>query len=61
MSVSNWKLSMDNKIAFISGFTFTTAYSMTLYELVMALMLGIIGGFGGMIGKWLYNQIKDMF
>ena len=52
---------MDNKIAFFSGFTFTTVYTMTLYELAMALMLGIVGGFGGMIGKWLYNQIKDFF
>jgi hypothetical protein len=54
-------MTIDNKIAFISGFSFTTIYSMSFYELIMALLLGIVGGFGGMIGKFLYNRIKHYF
>ena len=54
-------MSLDNKVAFFSGFTFTTFYTMTIYELAMALLLGIVGGLGGMIGKAIYHRIKDMF
>jgi hypothetical protein len=32
---------------------------MTLYEVGMALLLGIIGGVGGVIGKEIYYFIKD--
>ena len=50
---------MENKISFLSGFTFTSLYTMTLYEFGMALVLGIIGGIGGVIGKELYYWLKD--
>ena len=48
-------MTIDNKVAFISGFSFTTIYTMTIYEIIMALLLGIVGGFGGMVGKYIYN------
>ena len=51
-------MTIDNKVAFISGFSFTTIYTMTIYEILMALLLGIVGGFGGMVGKYIYNRIK---
>ncbi len=50
---------MENRFSFISGFALTSIYSMTLYELTMALFLGIVGGFGGVIGKNLYYWIRD--
>ena len=50
---------MENKISFISGFTLTSIYTMTLYEFGMALLLGIIGGVGGVIGKEIYYYIKN--
>ena len=30
--------------------------SMPIYELSMALLLGLVGGFGGVVGKWLINK-----
>ncbi len=52
-------LNMENKVSFISGFTLTSIYTMTLYEFGMALLLGIIGGVGGVIGKEIYYYIKN--
>ena len=50
---------MNNNLSFFSGFTFTSIYTMTLYEVGMALFLGIIGGVGGVLGKEIYYYIKD--
>ena len=44
---------LDNKISFISGFTLTSLWTMPLYELSMALLLGLVGGIGGVLGKWI--------
>jgi hypothetical protein len=49
-------VALDNKIAFISGFVLTSTWSMPIYELSMALLLGLVGGFGGVVGKWLINK-----
>ena len=46
-------MGLDNKISFISGFTLTSLWTMPLYELGMALLLGLIGGIGGVVGKWI--------
>lgn len=46
-------MNLDNKISFISGFSLTTLWTMPLYELSMALLLGLVGGIGGVVGKWL--------
>ena len=46
-------MGLDNKISFISGFTLSSLWTMPLYELSMALALGIIGGLGGVFGKWI--------
>jgi hypothetical protein len=44
---------LDNKISFISGFSLTTLWTMPIYELSMALLLGLVGGIGGVLGKWI--------
>ena len=49
-------MGLDNKISFISGFTLTSLWTMPLFELGMALLLGLVGGIGGVIGKWLINK-----
>lgn len=49
---------MNNNFSFLSGFTFTSIYTMSLYEVGMALLLGIIGGIGGVLGKEIYYYIK---
>jgi len=48
---------IDNKISFISGFALTSTWTMPLYNLGMALLLGIVGGFGGLVGRWIYKKI----
>lgn len=49
---------MDNKIAYISGFVFTTAMSMSLYDIFMAGVIGLVGGFFGILGKDIYYWMK---
>jgi len=50
-------MDLDNRISFISGFSLTSLWAMPLVELSMALLLGVVGGFGGMVGKFIYTKI----
>ena len=50
-------MNMDNKISFISGFTLTSIWTMTLYEITLAFFLGIVGGIGGLLGKWIIKKL----
>ena len=52
---------MENKLAYISGFTLTTLMTMQTQELISALILGIVGGFGGLLGKELFYQIRKLW
>ena len=38
---------MDNRLSFFSGFTLTSIWTMPLYEMSMAFLLGLVGGLGG--------------
>ena len=49
---------MDNKISFISGFTFTAISTITLMGVAQAAMIGLVGGFFGLLGKELYYLLK---
>jgi len=53
-------MSMDNKIAYIGGFLTTTLMTMNVNNIVMTAILGLIGGFFGILGKQLYYWIKDI-
>jgi len=46
-------MGLDNKISFISGFALTSIWAMPIMELAMALLLGLVGGIGGVVGKWI--------
>ena len=48
---------IDNKISFMSGFFLTSLWTLPLMEIGMAILLGVIGGFSGMFGKWLFTKI----
>lgn len=50
-------MDLDSKVSFLSGFVLTSIWTMPLYELGMALLLGIIGGMGGIIGKWIIRKL----
>lgn len=49
---------LDDRIAYIAGFLFTTASTMTAMGLVKAAAIGLIGGFFGLLGKELYHFLK---
>lgn len=50
---------MDNKISFISGFMFTALSTITLMGVVQAAMIGLVGGFFGLLGKELFYYLKS--
>lgn len=50
---------MEQKISFFSGFALTSLWTMPLYEMSMALILGIIGGFGGLVGRAIFKKIEQ--
>jgi len=50
---------MDNKLSFITGWMFTTASTMTTMGIVKGAIVGLVGGFFGLLGKDLYYWIKD--
>ena len=49
---------MDNKISFIAGWFLTTASTITAAGLINAVVLGLLGGFFGIIGKEAYYYVK---
>lgn len=51
-------MDFDNRISFIAGFIFTTISTVSLMSFVQAALMGLIGGFFGLLGKELYYYIK---
>jgi hypothetical protein len=51
-------MGLDNKISFISGFVFTALSTVSLMGVAQAAMVGLVGGFFGLLGKELYYAIK---
>ena len=51
-------MSLDNKISFFGGYIFTTVSSVSLLGFVNAAIIGLIGGFFGLLGKEVYYYIK---
>ena len=52
-------MTLDNKISFISGFTFTALSTVTIMGVAQAAIVGLVGGFFGLLGKELYYFIKQ--
>jgi len=51
-------MGLDNKISFISGFTFTALSTVTIMGVAQAALVGLVGGFFGLLGKELYYYLK---
>lgn len=49
---------MDAKLSFFTGWLFTTVSTITLMGFIQAALLGLIGGFFGLLGKECYYYIK---
>lgn len=67
MDHGNWFGALDAKVGFISGavcgviklldiYLLTDAYTVVL---VKVLLTGIVGGFGGVLGRHLFSFVKD--
>lgn len=49
---------MDNKISFISGFMFTALSTVSIMGVAQAAIIGLVGGFFGLLGKELFYYLK---
>jgi hypothetical protein len=49
---------LDSKISFISGYIFTVFAAANFMDILMAAVLGLVGGLFGLAGKDLYSLIK---
>ena len=52
-------MTLDNKISFISGFTFTALSTVTIMGVAQAAIIGLVGGFFGLLGKELFYFVKN--
>ena len=51
-------MEMDAKLSFFTGWLFTTVSTITLMGFIQAALMGLIGGFFGLLGKEVYYYIK---
>jgi len=51
-------MALDEKISFFSGYILTAATAVSMMGLLQAAMVGLIGGFFGLIGKELFYWVK---
>ena len=51
-------MDMDAKLSFFAGWLFTTVSTITLMGFLQAALLGLIGGFFGLLGKECYYYVK---
>lgn len=51
-------IDLDTKISFISGYIFTVITAASFMDILMAAILGLVGGLFGLAGKDLYSYIK---
>lgn len=49
---------MDARLSFFAGWLFTTVSTITLMGFIQAAIVGLIGGFFGLLGKEIYYYIK---
>jgi hypothetical protein len=52
-------MTMDNKISFVAGWFLTAASTVTAAGVLNAIILGLMGGFFGLLGKEGYYHTRD--
>lgn len=50
---------LDSKISFVSGGGFTMIMVAPVGEAALVLLMGVMGGFGGVLGKEIFYRVKD--
>ena len=51
-------MDLDSKISFVGGWLLTTLSSISIVGLFQAALVGLIGGFFGLVGKEIYYYLK---
>lgn len=51
-------MSLDGKISFFGGYILTAATTVSIMGVAQAALVGLVGGFFGLIGKELFYYIK---
>ena len=51
-------MALDEKISFVSGYILTAATAISMMGLLQAALVGLFGGFFGLIGKELFYWVK---
>ena len=51
-------MEMDAKLSFFAGWLFTTVSTITLMGFIQAALMGLVGGFFGLLGKEAYYYVK---
>lgn len=52
-------MTLDDKIGFIGGFALTTVTSISMVGIYQAALVGLVGGFFGLLGKQLYYALRN--
>lgn len=52
---------VDNILAWISGEALVTGVLMFSGDLLKALLLGLVGGIGGLLGRWIWKKIEKKY
>ncbi len=52
---------MDNKISFLAGYILTAASAISAAGFLNAIILGLLGGFFGIIGKEAYYYVRGEY
>ena len=55
---NNIAMELDNKISFIGGYILTAATTISIMGIFQAAVIGLVGGFFGLIGKEIFYFIK---
>ena len=56
--IRTYTMALDEKISFVSGYILTAATAVSMMGLLQAAMVGLFGGFFGLIGKELFYWVK---
>jgi len=51
-------MNLDDRVSFFSGSTMTVMLTAPFYDMAMAVVLGLLGGFAGMVGKEVFYYFK---
>ena len=52
-------MNLDDRICFTSGYVLTAITTINMMGIVQAAIIGLVGGFFGLVGKELYYYLKN--